>query len=248
VDTWRPERDGKRWYHRFSALTAKAGGFDLARDCLTGHGPLGALYPTNTTHWQKEGDSLSFIYLIPTGLNDPNEPTLGGWGGRLSHNEQFSGKPYYWADQLDAWNGATNRDNTLARWADAIQNDFKARLDWCVKNFAQANHPPAPRVRGETARTVKAGERVELDASESTDPDGHGLHFHWFHYPEPGSYRGARIEVQNSTSAKTSFVAPQVSATQTAHFVLAVTDDGSPPLTRYQRIVVTFTPAGGTPN
>src|SRR5262245_65170598 len=32
VDTFRPELDGKRWYHRFSALTAKAGGFDLRRD------------------------------------------------------------------------------------------------------------------------------------------------------------------------------------------------------------------------
>jgi len=31
-----------------------AGGFDLKRDVLTGHGPLGALYPTNTTHPQKE--------------------------------------------------------------------------------------------------------------------------------------------------------------------------------------------------
>src|SRR5437870_493463 len=42
IDTFRPELEGKRWYHRFSALTAKAGGFDLKRDVLTGHGPLGA--------------------------------------------------------------------------------------------------------------------------------------------------------------------------------------------------------------
>src|SRR2546426_10631405 len=45
VDTFRPELNGKRWYHRFSAMTAKAGGFDLERDVRTGHGPLGALYP-----------------------------------------------------------------------------------------------------------------------------------------------------------------------------------------------------------
>jgi hypothetical protein len=48
VDTFRPPFDGKRWYHRFSALTATAGGFDIERDVRTGHGPLGALYPTNT--------------------------------------------------------------------------------------------------------------------------------------------------------------------------------------------------------
>jgi hypothetical protein len=248
VDTFRPERDGKRWYHRFSALTAKAGGFDLARDCLTGHGPLGALYPTNTTHWQKEGDTMTFLYLVPTGMNDPEQPTWGSWAGRYGSNTNFPNARYFWANPLDAWNGATNRDNILARWAEAIQNDFKARLDWCVKDFAQANHPPVPRVRGETARTVKARGRVELDASESSDPDGIGLHFHWFHYPEPGSYRGGRIEVQNSTSAKAFFVAPKVSSAQTAHLILAVTDDGSPPLTRYRRVVVTFTPAGRQTN
>src|SRR5262245_957431 len=69
VDTFRPPVEGKRWYHRFSALTATAGGFDLKRDVLTNHGPLGALYPTNTTHGQKEGDTMTFLYLVPTGMN-----------------------------------------------------------------------------------------------------------------------------------------------------------------------------------
>jgi hypothetical protein len=71
VDTFRPVWGNQRWYHRFSQLTSTAGGFELVRDVLTGHGPLGALYPTNTTHWQKEGDTMTFLYLSPTGLNDP---------------------------------------------------------------------------------------------------------------------------------------------------------------------------------
>jgi hypothetical protein len=242
VDTWRPEMNGKRWYHRFSAITARAGGFDLVRDCLTDHGPLGALYPTNTTHWQKEGDSLSFIYLIPTGLSDPNEPTLGGWGGRLGRAEEFPGKPYYWANQLDTWNGTTNRDNTLARWADAIQNDFKARLEWCVKPRAKANHPPVANVKGELARTVKSGDTVHLDAAQSSDPDGDRLRFEWFHYPETGSYAGSRMELQDASTAKARFIAPPVSSTQVAHFIVAVTDDGSPALTRYRRVVIALQP------
>ena len=81
VDTFRPPVDGKRWYHRFSALTATAGGFDLKRDVLTGHGPLGALYPTNTTHWQKEGDTMTFLYLVPTGMNDPEQPAWEAGSG-----------------------------------------------------------------------------------------------------------------------------------------------------------------------
>jgi hypothetical protein len=87
VDTFRPELEGRRWYHRFSALTARAGGFDLKRDVLTGHGPLGVLYPTNTGLPQKEGDTMSFLYLVPTGMNDPMQPTWGSWAGRYGRNE-----------------------------------------------------------------------------------------------------------------------------------------------------------------
>src|SRR5207248_11546264 len=97
VDTFRPEQDRRRWYHRFSPLTATAGGFDLNRDVLTGHGPLGALYPTNTTLPQKEGDTMTFLYLVPTGMNDPEQPTWGSWAGRYGLQED-AGKPYYWAN------------------------------------------------------------------------------------------------------------------------------------------------------
>ncbi len=242
VDTYRPPRDGKRWYHRFSALTATAGGFDLKRDVLTGHGPLGALYPTNTTHPQKEGDTMTFLYLVPTGMNDPERPTWGSWAGRYGRNETYPDQPYYWANQEDAWQGTTSRDNTLKRWAADLQNDFKARLDWCVKGFDRANHPPAAKVKGELRRTVSPGQTVVLDAGDSTDPDGDRLTFAWVYYPEPGSYRGPAPAIRDATSPRASLVAPEVDAARTLHIVLAVTDAGSPPLTRYQRIVLTVRP------
>jgi len=103
VDTFRLTLDNKRWYHRFSALTARAGGFDLEREVRTGHGPFGALYPTNTGLPQKEGDTMTLLYLVPTGMNDPNEPTWGSWAGRYGPNEQYTGKAYYWANQRDTW-------------------------------------------------------------------------------------------------------------------------------------------------
>src|SRR5688572_23601300 len=83
VYPFRPEMDGGRWYHRFSPLTKTAGGFDLKRDVLEGHGPLGKLYPTNTHLPQKEGDSYTFLYLIPNGLNSPGNPAWGSWAGRF---------------------------------------------------------------------------------------------------------------------------------------------------------------------
>jgi len=242
VNTFQPPLDGKRWYHRFSEITSTAGGFDLVRDVLTGHGPLGALYPTNTTHWAKEGDSPTFLYLVPTGMNDPGQPTWGSWAGRYGLNTNYAGRPCYWANQFDAWNGTTNRDNTLRRWAVHLQNDFKVRLDWCVNGFARANHPPVARVKGELRRTAKPGKTVTLDAGGSTDPDGQPLRFEWAYYPEAGTYRGEPVMIVDAASARASFTTPQTDGEQTVHVVLMVTDEGAPPLTRYQRVIVTVKP------
>jgi hypothetical protein len=237
VNTFQPPIDGKRWYHRFSAITSKAGGFDLVRDVL--HGPLGSLYPTNTTHWQKEGDSMTFLYLVPTGMNDPEQPGWGSWAGRYGLNTNYPGKPYYWANQVDAWCGTTNRDNTVARWAAALQNDFRARLDWCVKTGRAANHPPMPKVQGASRRTARPGERITLNASDSIDPDGDRLELFWEFYPEAGTYAGP-LRVQTNGTGMITFEVPNSSAV--LHWILHATDNGTPRLTRYQRVVVTIQP------
>ena len=241
VNTFQPPMQGRRWYHRFSGITAKAGGFDIVRDALTGHGPLGAMYPTNTTHWLKEGDTPTFLYLVPTGMNDPDQPTWGSWAGRYGQNENYPGKPYYWANQFDRWNGTTNRDNTLARWAVALQNDFRARLDWCVKARSEANHPPIVKMAGASRRTFAPGARVELIAEGSSDPEGDALSYRWEFYPEPGTYREP-LEIVNGDKAKASFVAPRSAAGKTIHVVLTVTDAGEPALSRYARVVTTIQP------
>ncbi len=46
------------------------------------HGPLGALYPRANPYF-KEGDTPSFLHLIPNGLSDPEQPGWGSWGGRF---------------------------------------------------------------------------------------------------------------------------------------------------------------------
>jgi hypothetical protein len=242
IDTFRPEIERRRWYHRFSALTSTAGGFDVLRDVLQNHGPLGALYPTNTTHWCKEGDTMTFLYLVPVGMNDPNEPTWGSWAGRHGLNENFPGKPYYWANQLDSWNGSTNRDNILARWGVDLQNDFRARMDWCVRAYGEANHPPEVRLRGETRRAVRSGENVTLDASGSRDPDsGQQLEFEWWIYREPGTFRGD-FAFKNPRTSSISFQAPRVETPVTMHCLLTVRDNGTPSLTRYSRVVLAIEP------
>lgn len=265
VDTWRPELEGKRWYHRFSALTAQAGGFHLERDVLTGHGPLGAMYPTNTTHPQKEGDSLSFLYLVPTGMEAPEAPGWGGWGGRLGPRSVPSLNPslsplspspgagltpanaspprfesrYFWANQADTWRGTTHRDNTLARWAEDLQNDFRARLDWCVQPRSQANHHPVPVAPGPSHLSLIPGESGNVSTSWN-DPDADRLAFEWIPYPEAGSYRGDLRWTADGPNLQVT--APDVQRPETLHFILRVLDDGSPRLARYHRVVVNVDP------
>jgi hypothetical protein len=243
VDTHAPELEGKRWYHRFSSLTATAGGFDLERHVRTGHGPLGALYPTNTTLPQKEGDTTCFLYLIPTGMNDPNEPTWGSWAGRYGPNEEFPGRPYYWANLADTWQGTTHRDNTLRRWAVDLQNDFRARLDWCVKPYREANHPPVAVVNGEASRkilTVEAavGSTVSLSAKGSSDLDGQDLSYRWFVYPEPGTFQG-NVSLENADAEQASLKVPAEARGKTIHVLLTVKDTGTPPLVAYRRVILT---------
>jgi hypothetical protein len=242
VDTFRPEVDAARWYHRFSGITATAGGFDLERDVRSGHGPLGALYPTNTTHQQKEGDTMTFLYLVPTGMNDPEQPTWGSWAGRYGRNDNFKDQPYYWANLDDDWQGSRHRDNSLKRWAEHIQNDFKARMDWCVKDFAEANHPPIPRVDGALHRQVAPADTVVLDASSSTDPDGDELKFEWLVYPEAGGNQDSIPEIHDANGPKISFVVPDVDSPLPIHLVVVVSDAGSPPLTRYARVILNVNP------
>lgn len=243
VESTRPEMDGRRWYHRFSPLTATAGGFDLKRDVLTGHGPLGALYPTNTSLPQKEGDSLYFLYLIPNGLSDPERPTWGGWGGRLGPNENHRDRPYYWANQKDTRGGTTSRDHTLGRWAVDLQNDFRARLDWCVRPHQEANHAPTLVVNGSVGRevlhlAVAPGAELKLSAEGSSDPDGHALSYEWFVYPEAGTYRG-EVKIAGSATADATVSVPGDAEGKEIHVVLAVRDAGKPALAAYRRVVLT---------
>jgi hypothetical protein len=242
VDTFRPELDGQRWYHRFSALTATAGGFDARRHLLRDHGPLGALYPTNTTSPQKEGDTMTFLYLVPTGMNDPEQPAWGSWAGRYGPNPEFPGRPYHWANQADAWQGSRHRDHTLGRWAADLQNDFRARLEWCVKPFEEANHRPGAVVNGRAGRDVlylraEPGAELSLSAAGSSDPDRHALSHEWFVYPEAGTYCG-EVKVAGASSPRATVSVPADAEGKEFHVILAVRDQGAPPLVSYRRVVV----------
>jgi hypothetical protein len=217
-----------------------------------GHGPLGALYPNynggdiwgsryGRVQGIKEGDTPSFLPLIANGLGNNRgdfDQTLGTWGGRF----QQGGTAYRFTDAEDtdsiAPEDADPRMGAVYRWRAAYQNDFAARLDWCVKPYAEANHPPQVHIEGAHQRTVRSGEEVVLDACASQDCDGHALTFQWSVYPSVAEYNDASL-LQNPNSPLSTFIAPTVDTLTRFPLLLTVTNDGNPPLTRYGRVRVT---------
>ena len=103
---------------------------------------------------------------------------------------------------------------TVWRWRDSFQHDFAARMDWTVADFAHANHNPLLDVNGHAGTApllidAEVGQRIELDASNSKDPDGQKLHYSWFHYGEAGLADGnlATVTIENADTAKATVTA-----------------------------------------
>jgi hypothetical protein len=236
MDTFFPVMDGGRWYHRFAPLTSKAGGFDIDRDIKKDHGPLMANYTI-----VKEGDTPTFMHLIPNGLQDPMHPEWGTWSGRFGFNVE---EGHWWVDQRDRWEGETSRDSTLRRWAVHLQNDFRARADWCVRaNKNEANHAPVVHLEGDATRDTllfrrPPGQQVSLSAKGSSDPDGDALQYRWIHYPEAGTYRN-EVSLEGAETETCRLTVPGDAGGKTIHMILQVTDAGTPALTRYRRAIVT---------
>ena len=207
-----------------------------------GHGPLGALYPTRT--WTapnphsaiKEGDTPSWFYFLPNGLNAPDHPTWGGWGGRFVRLQDR-----LYRDAQDTVEGVADGRSTVWRWRDAFQRDFQARMDWCTMPREKANHAPTAVCNGDATRAVlteqaRPGSEVRLSAAGSRDPDGNQLTYRWWIYREAGTYDG-QPTIDNPNSSQIKVTLPP-NETGNVHIVLEVTDNGQPPLSSYRRVVV----------
>ncbi|WP_342773297.1 nucleoside hydrolase-like domain-containing protein [Arenicella xantha] len=221
-------------------------------------GPLGGVYP----HWKfmMEGDTPAFLYLLNNGLNAPENPNWGGWGGRYELYTPRKEKWFLEEETRPIWTNAqdevfgtdgkwhTSNHASIWRWRSAYQNDFSARMDWSIKDYKDANHPPVVQLDHPAYIEAAPGERVELSATSSHDPDGDALSYAWFVYAEAGTRgisnasTGVMLDIKNHDQAKAWFdvqtkrVMPP--GTGTMHIILAVTDHGTPRLTRYSRVIV----------
>jgi len=240
----------------------------MKENILQNHGPLCSLYKAHKAgdkgfvegDFRSEGDSPAFLHSIVTGLRSMESPDWGGWGGRYVKVRENT-----WLDPVQepgyqypkgrwytstAWGRNRMRKNTrndqalytylkpMWRWVDALQNDFAARADWCVKPYEQANHPPVVKLAHARDIKVRSGNRVSLSAKGTTDPDGDELTYRWWQYKEADTYDGT-IKIKGAGKKTASFKVPNDAVKgKTIHVICEVTDTGTPQLTRYQRVVI----------
>ena len=255
----------------------------LAKNIQQGHGPLGEVYPDIA--YGMEGDTPSFLGLIPNGLNDPSHPSYGGWGGRFAlyipqPSSPFPAIPGFhwqsvvepvqdtrpiWTASSDQYTGPMTRQPfripggakedkpalpkdagvTVWRWREDFQNDFAARMDWTTKPYNEANHPPVAVLAENTPPefTVHSGQEFHLNATGSYDPDHDSISDYWFQYVEAGDLpEPVSLFPFSQVLADLPVTAPKVDSPKTLHFILRVTDKGTPPLSRYRRVIVHVLP------
>ena len=204
---------------------------------IQGHGNLGSQYPKYK--YGVEGDTPAFLYLMPTGLNDPEDPTQCSWGGTFRGSANNLWQP---ADSCGAYFG---------RFYPAAFNNFAARMDW-AKNGAGNRNPVIVLDGGNgvsvLTKTPKPGTAVTLDASKTHDPDGDHLKFLWWVQPDAGTYSG-KIDISNSNSSIATVSVPTDSGGASFHVICEVIDDGTHNLSDYRRIIFepTGKPAGDKP-
>ena len=199
-----------------------------------------------------EGDTFTYLNLIDNGLGGYREDTPGGWAGHVTVNagatraasrggEGAATSFEAFMRSLEAIGPegpATRPPSPEPNFTPAAQNDFAARLTWSITpTYAGANHEPVVTVRGGGRVFARAGETIRLEGAVS-DPDGNTVITRWWRWKDVDSYPGDVIISNPEARAAVLHVPNDALPGQTIQLVLEGTDDGTPALTRYERVVV----------
>lgn len=201
---------------------------------LSIHKPLGVFKQFD---FISEGDSPAFLNLMDTGLNNYKNPSFGGWGGRFvkSKDNPFRYEDGDSAADLNPETGQMDKSYPQTRWLEAMQLDFLARAEWCVKPYEQANHAPWITVKEGTQLWANAGGKITLHISAQDKDKNNTVQFKAWPYAEAGDGKanvlleGNSVKVQLPSTAKKG---------DKYHVIVEGTDNGTPQLTRYRRVVI----------
>ena len=221
------------WWYQVGA--AKRGHWPDYETHIQHHGNLGNQYPKY--HFGVEGDTPSFLHIMPNGLNNPDAPTQAGWGGysEWGLGEDENGYSYV---------NRTGDAHTICwKYAEyfypATFNNFAARMDWAKEG--KGNRNPIAIINGNEGIEIlnespRQGATITLDASKSYDPDGDKLTFKWWIQSEAGTYT-KEITITDENTSAVHIEVPCDSAGKTFHVISEITDNGVPKLTSYRRII-----------
>ena len=219
----------------------------LTADQLKARGYIVWTPPRPKGEFLGEGDTFTFLNLLGNGLDGYADATPGGWAGHgrtatTAAAAGFSFPPLHSYDDLlklqEQAAAAPRPASPDPDFTRAAQNGFAARLLWSVTPiYAAANHEPRVTLRGNSVISAHPGETVQLAAAVS-DPDGNAVTVRWWQWKDVGTYPG-RVTVSRPSALETSVQIPSdATSGQTIQLVLEATDNGTPALTRYQRVVI----------
>lgn len=197
--------------------------------------------------WIGEGDDFTFMNMPGNGLRAYEDGSYGGWGGRQISKQivnPFSSAGNDTSQQamvsaLSSMSEQSSKNaNAYPDFFPAAQQDFAVRLKWSVTpKYANANHAPVVLIEGPVNVLASPGETIRLNGNVS-DPDRDKVSIKWWQF-QVGTYPNT-VSISNVNTAQAKVLIPKDAvAGQTIHVVLEATDNGSPSLTRYQRVVIT---------